>query len=249
MLGIKNYRILSPKSSLMVKLVTFCPVAQAEVVRNALFSAGAGNIGDYDCCSFNTEGSGTFRASVNANPFVGEINSLHFEKEIRIEVVMPASVERSVVHSLLSAHPYEEVAYDIYPLTNPLPHVGAGLIGTLDQEMTESAFLELLRNTFHLPVIRHTAFRSKPVSKVALCTGSGGFLIEDALASGADVFITADLKYHDFFIPANRMLLADIGHYESEQWVKEWLYAELIEKFPNFAFLISEVNTNPVQYL
>ncbi len=247
-LGIKNYRILSPRQGLIKKLVTFCPLDHAESVRNALFAAGAGSIGNYDNCSYNVEGSGTFRASENAHPFVGEIDTLHFEKEVRIEVVIQSFQEKAVVDALLSIHPYEEVAYDIYPLANSFPGAGSGLFGRLDHEFTENQFLEHLRKTFQLPLIRHTALMQKQVSTIALCTGSGSFLINEALRAGADIYITADLKYHDFFVPPGRILLADIGHYESEHWVKEWLYAALIEKFPNFAFLISEVNTNPVQY-
>ncbi len=247
-LGINEYRILSPKRGLIEKLVTFCPDAHAVSVRNALFAAGAGNIGNYDGCSFNSEGTGSFRASQAANPFVGEKNVLHFEKEVRIEVVLPTYLEKSIVGALLSAHPYEEVAYDLFPLSNAMQQVGAGLIGQLPSPMPETDFFHLLRSSFSLPVIKHSPFRSKPVSRIALCTGSGSFLISEALQAAADVFITADLKYHDFFVPSDRLVLADIGHYESEHWVKEWLYAVLIEKFPNFAFLISGINTNPVQY-
>lgn len=247
-LGIPKYSILNPKHGLIEKLVTFCPSDHAESVRQALFAAGAGTIGSYDRCSFNAPGVGTFRASEISNPYVGEKNKLHFENEERIEVVLPQYLRNKVVRALTGAHPYEEIAYDIYPLLNPLTQVGAGVVGTYEKEIPEAEFLSLVRKTLHVPVIRHSALRSKPVKKVAICSGSGSFLINMALKEGADVFITADLKYHDFFLPSNRMVLADIGHYESEHWVKEWLNAALIEKFPNFAFLISEQNTNPVHY-
>jgi dinuclear metal center YbgI/SA1388 family protein len=247
-LRIKEYRILSPKRGLIEKLVTFCPKEHASAVRNALFAAGAGSIGDYDNCSFNSDGTGSFRASENANPFVGEKNVVHFEIEVRIEVVVPVYLEKKIVNALMSSHPYEEVAYDLFPLSNSVPRVGSGLVGQLPVAMQENDFFCLLRDTFNLPVIKHSPFRSKPVLKVALCTGSGSFLIGEALQNDADVFITSDLKYHDFFVPFDRLVLADIGHYESEHWVKEWLYAVLIEKFPNFAFLISGINTNPVKY-
>lgn len=247
-LGIDTCSVLSPKSGSLIKLVTFCPVAHADHVRVALFEAGAGFIGNYDQCSFNSEGTGTFRPSVKTNPFVGVHDVLHKEPEMRIEVILPLQSEKKVVEALLRTHPYEEVAYDIYPLLNDFPTVGAGVIGQLEKPMEESSFLAFLREKLSLPMIRHTSLRSKPVSKVALCTGSGSFLIGDALAAGADILITADLKYHDFFIPDGKMVLADIGHYESEHWVKEWLYAELIEKFPTFALFISEIDTNPVHY-
>jgi dinuclear metal center YbgI/SA1388 family protein len=248
-LGIFNYRILSPKEGVLVKLATFCPVDHAENVRNALFNAGAGHIGNYDCCSYNISGEGTFRASESANPFLGEKNSIHFEKEIRIEVIFPEYLKGSIIKQLIDCHPYEEVAYDIYPLKNSSATVGSGLIGTLDNPCVESVFLESLKFTFDIPFIRHSATRSGLIRKVAVCSGSGSFLIPDAIKAGADIFLTADLKYHDFFNLQQSLIVADIGHYESEHWVKEWLHAVLIEKFPNFAFLISEVNTNPVHYL
>ncbi len=247
-IGISNYHILSPKPGLLLKLAVFCPLEHAGKIRDCLFDAGAGRIGNYDCCSYNVNGEGTFRASELANPYVGEKNKMHVEPETRIEVVFPGYLEAGVVAALLAAHPYEEVAYDIYPLRNNPPFAGAGLIGELDEPCNEVQFLERVRKNLGIAVIRHSSFISKPVKIVALCTGSGSFLIGEAISAKADVYLTADLKYHDFFGMENRLLLADIGHYESENGVKEWLHAALIEKFPNFAFLISEVNTNPVHY-
>ena len=247
-IGVSGFRILSPKEGFLSKLAVFCPNYHADKVRQALFQAGAGVIGNYDECSFNVEGQGTFRASEMANPFVGEKNKLHFENEVRIEVIFPRHLERFVVDALLKAHPYEEVAYDLYPLENRFMQAGAGLVGELQEPCDEILFLERLKEILNIPVIRHSPLRSKPVKRVALCTGSGSFLIREAIKSHADVYLTADLKYHDFFEMENNLLLADVGHYETEQWVKEWLHAALIEKFPNFAFLISKVNTNPVHY-
>ncbi|MCX6305999.1 MAG: Nif3-like dinuclear metal center hexameric protein [Bacteroidetes bacterium] len=247
-IGISKYRILSPKAGMLSKLAVFCPADHAGKVRQALFDAGAGHIGNYDCCSYNMHGKGTFRASDQANPFVGEKNMLHVELETRVEVIVPRYHESKILAALMAVHPYEEVAYDLYPLHNTRPDAGAGLIGELDEPCDEAGFLERIRLALDIPVIRHSSFRLKPVRRVALCTGSGSFLIREAISSKADAYLTADLKYHDFFGMENNMLLADIGHYESEKWVKEWLHAVLIEKFPNFAFLISEVNTNPVHY-
>lgn len=247
-IGISRYRILSPKPDLLSKLAVFCPSGHAENVRQAIFNAGAGQIGNYDCCSFNLNGEGTFRAGDQASPFVGEKNRIHVEKETRIEVVFPRYLESRVISAMLAAHPYEEVAYDLYPLRNNFPQAGAGLTGEFDEPLDEGEFLERVKLTLDIPVIRHSPFLHRPVKRVALCTGAGSFLIQAAAGSGVDAYLTSDLKYHDFFGLENKMLLADIGHYESEKWVKEWLYAALIEKFPNFAFLISEVNTNPVHY-
>ena len=246
--GIRNYRILSPKTGLLYKLVTFCPVGFAEKVRNSMFEAGAGHIGNYDCCSFNGLGEGTFRASDKARPFVGEQNKLHVENEVRFEVIFPSNIEKELIGALIQAHPYEEVAYDIYPLQNDYLKVGAGMIGELESEISVFEFLKRVKKVIGIPVIRHSAKKEIFVKRVAVCTGSGGFLIQQAIQAGADLFLTADLKYHDFFDADDKVVLADIGHYESEQHVKEWIYSVLIEKFPNFAFLISETNTNPVKY-
>jgi hypothetical protein len=246
--GIIKYKILLPSGNQLNKLVTFCPLEYAEKVRNSLFIAGAGHIGNYDCCSYNIGGQGTFRASENAKPFVGEINKLHFEDEIRIEVIFPSFLEKKLISTLIENHPYEEVAYDIYPLKNKYGRSGAGLVGDLQNEMDLFDFLGIIKDLTGIPVIRHTAQVGKKIRRVALCSGSGSFLIQEAINEKADLFLTADLKYHDFFKSQGNMVLADIGHYESEQFVKEWIYAVLIEKFPNFAVLISETNANPVKY-
>jgi len=247
-LGISSFKILLPKKDILSKLITFCPLAYAEKTRNALFEAGAGTIGNYNSCSFNTTGEGTFRASGEANPFVGQKNIVHFEKEVKIEVIFPNYLEGHIIKALLENHPYEEVAYDIVPLRNPFPKVGAGTIGELTNPMTNTELLLHIKNTLTLNAIRHSGLLSRPVKRVACCSGSGSFLISEAIRAGADVLITADLKYHDFFLGADRITLMDIGHYESEHWVKEWLYHAIIEKFPTFAVLISEINTNPVHY-
>lgn len=247
-LGISEYCILRPFTGRLCKLVTFCPVDHAEKVRNAMFQAGAGHIGNYDQCSFNLQGTGTFRPYGKAAPFVGEKNRIHQETEIRIEVIFQNYLKNEILSSLLKSHPYEEVAYDLYPLANAYAKAGAGLIGELDQPMKESGFMDLVKEVLQIPFLRHSKLRELPVQKVALCTGSGGFLIPDACKAGAHIFLTGDLKYHDFFLSTNHLVLADIGHYESEKGVKEWLFATLNEKFPTFAFLVSEINTNPVYY-
>ncbi len=248
-IGLTSLRILSPKRDLLSKLVTFCPSGKAEVVRNALFGAGAGQIGNYDSCSFNLEGTGSFRGSEETNPFVGEKGKLHLEPETRIEVILPRHLQDRVVRALLEAHPYEEVAYDIYPLSNEMPLAGAGMIGMLPAASDEAGFLQHLKSVTGAKCIRHSALTGREVKKVAVCGGSGSFLITRAMKEKADVFVTGDIKYHDFFIPDGKMLLADIGHHESEQFVKELIYSVLNKKFPNFAVLISKANTNSVNYL
>ena len=248
MLGLKNISTLAAKSNTLKKLYTFAPIDKADQVRNALFAAGGGQIGNYNECSFNTQGTGTFKAQEGANPHVGEINKRHHETEIKIEVIFPAFLEFALISSLIMAHPYEEVAYDIISLSNTYKSYGAGVIGELPEPMTEAFFLNVLKETFMVPVVRHSPLINKPVSKIALCGGAGKFLIPTALSSGADFFVTADIKYHDFFDSNGKMVIADVGHFESEQFTIDLLQEILEQKFPTFAILKTEVKTNPVNY-
>ena len=247
-LGLTKRSILSPKANTLKKLYTFCPVADTDKVRQALFTAGAGEIGNYSSCSFNTEGTGTFKAGEGTDPYVGRQGELHREKETRIEVVFPASLESVIIRALREAHPYEEVAFDIIALSNAHPGLGAGLVGELPEPLGAAAFLAMLQQQFHLPLVKHTAPPSRPISRVALCGGAGSFLIASALAASADAYVTADLKYHEFFDADGRLLLADIGHYESEQFTIGLLQEFLVEKFTTFAVLKTKVETNPVRY-
>ncbi|MEX8546859.1 MAG: Nif3-like dinuclear metal center hexameric protein [Mucilaginibacter sp.] len=248
-LGLINTRILSPKNNLLKKLITFVPVAQAEAVRAALFAAGAGKIGNYSEASFNTDGTGTYKAGENANPFTGELGKQHREPEVRIETIYPTNLENKILTALILAHPYEEVAYDLYPITNAFQEVGAGLIGELSSPQEEIDFLHFVKKVMKAEVIRHTVFTGKKVSKVAVCGGSGSFLLKQAIAAGADVFVTADFKYHEFFDAEGKLVVADIGHFETEQFTQELLAEIISEKFPTFAVRLTKINTNPVKYI
>lgn len=248
-LGLQNCAVLQPKAGLLRRLITFAPTDKAEELRLALFAAGAGHIGQYSECSFNSEGIGTFKAEAGADPYVGEVGKRHQEKETKVEVVYPFYAESNVLKAMTEAHPYEEVAYDIFAMENTHKGIGAGIIGELAQEMTEKDFMKMLKERFNLQVIRHTPLRSKPVKKVAVCGGAGSFLIKKAVASGADFYISADIKYHEFFDAEGRTVIADIGHYESEQFAVDLLQTLLVEKFPTFAAIYKTgVNTNPVHY-
>ena len=247
-LGLKNTRVLQPKGGLLNKLVVFVPVNHAEAVRSALFAAGAGHIGNYDQCSFNLEGYGTFRAGEDANPFVGNPGERHRENEARIEVVYPANREQTIIKNLLDAHPYEEVAYDVYRLQNAHPTVGSGMIGQLEEELSEGDFLRLLKTRLSAPVIRHTALTGKMVQRVAVCGGAGGFLLGQAIRAGADVFVTADYKYHEFFDAEGKTVIADVGHFESEQFTQQLLLEFIQKKFPTFAVRLTGIDTNPIKY-
>ncbi len=248
-IGLKQVSILAPKRNLLRKLVTFCPLKHAEQVRNALFQAGAGHIGDYDCCSYNVDGKGTFRAGNNTNPFIGEKGQIHFEEEIKIETIFPAYLEKKILKSLFESHPYEEVAYDIFILSNIHHRVGAGMIGTLEEEMDELPFLRMVKDVLDASCIRHSRLIGKKIKNVAICGGAGSFLIRETIAMGADVLITSDVKYHQFFEADNNILIADVGHYESEQFSIELIFNVLKKKFPKFALRISSMNTNAIHYL
>ena len=248
LLELKNISVLVPKESQLKKLYTFVPVAGADKVRQAIFDAGGGHIGNYEECSFNAEGFGTFKAGANTDPYVGKRGELHRENEIKVEVIFPAWLETQVLKSLLTAHPYEEVAYDIVRLDNRFSSIGSGIIGELKEPASEKAFLKTLKEKFKLNIIRHTELLNRPISKVAVCGGAGSFLISSALAASADIFITSDMKYHEFFDANDKMVIADIGHYESEQFTINLLQEFLEQKFPTFAVLKTDVNTNPVRY-
>ncbi|MCB9364730.1 MAG: Nif3-like dinuclear metal center hexameric protein [Flavobacteriales bacterium] len=248
-LGLKNCKPLVPKKELLNKLVVFCPITHFKQVKNAMFGAGAGTIGDYKECSFNSIGEGTFKPEGTAKPFVGTKNELHTEKEVRVEMIVQSHLLSKVLSAMIDTHPYEEVAYDIFRIENRLENVGSGLVGELEDEIDEIPFLENLKTDLKTDCIRYTNLLNKKVKKVALCGGAGSFLLSDAIRASADVFITGDFKYHQFFDAENKIIIADIGHYESEQFTKELIYDILTKKITNFAVRLSEINTNPINYL
>jgi dinuclear metal center YbgI/SA1388 family protein len=247
-LGLKNCKILQPVKGILKKLVTFIPTEHADKVRQAVFNAGAGVIGEYDQCSYNLEGYGTFRGSENTHPFAGEKGKLSYEKEIRFETIFPENIQPTIIKALLKAHPYEEVAYDIYPLDNISHFVGSGMVGETSMPVKAIEFLNKIKTIFNARSVRHSEIVKNEIRKVAVCGGSGSFLIKEAIHSGADLFMTGEIKYHQFFEAENKIILADIGHYESEQFTKEIFYDLLIKNFPKFAVHLSEVNTNPINY-
>lgn len=248
-IGLKHLQVLEPKRNSLLKLVTFVPTEQAERVRKALFAAGCGNIGGYDSCSYNLKGEGTFRAGENTHPFCGSIGELHREEEVRIETILPSYKKGEVVRALLSAHPYEEPAFDLYPLENEWTQAGAGIVGELETPETELEFLKRIKKIFEVECVKHNRLTGREIQKVALCGGAGAFLIPQAIRSGADIFITGEIKYHDYFGHEDEILLAEIGHYESEQYTKEIFYSIIRDLFPNFALHLSKINTNPIKYL
>jgi len=249
LIGLQNIRVLNPMKDSLLKLVTFVPEASADIVRTALFNAGAGNIGNYDSCSFNLKGEGSFRANEGCNPYCGEIGEVHEEKEVRIEIILPAFKKASITRALLSVHPYEEPAFDFYPLKNTWNEVGSGVVGELQESEDEQSFLERIKALFNVGCIKHSSLLGKPIREVAICGGSGAFMIKDAITYGADIFITGEAKYNDFYDIENHILLAVIGHYESEVSTKDIFCNIILKKFPTFAVHFSNVNSNPVKYL
>jgi dinuclear metal center YbgI/SA1388 family protein len=248
-LGLKNGRILAPKQDMLSKLVTFVPVNETATVLNALYQAGGGQIGAYQNCSFRINGTGTFIPTGAANPTIGTLGKVEEVSEDRIEIIFPSHRQGTIIHALRQAHPYEEVAYYLHRLENQHQEVGAGMVGELDEPTEEAAFLSFLKQRMNLSVIRHTKLLDRPIRRVAVCGGAGIFLLDKAKRSGADIFVTADVKYHEFFDADNQIIIADIGHYESEIFTKELIKDKLSEKFTNIALYLTNVVTNPISYL
>ncbi len=244
-----NLRVLVPKTDTLQKLTTFVPAAHEEAVRAALHAAGAGSIGNYSNCSFSSTGTGRFEPKTGANPHIGEVDRIEEVLETRLEVVCPAHLTSSIIGALLQAHPYEEVAYYLQHTSNANQDIGAGMIGTLDKPLTPTDFLHFLKRQMGLKVIRHTTLPDSEVRTIALCGGSGQFLLKEAIRANADVFVSADFKYHQFFDADDKIIIADIGHYESEVFTKELIYEILNKKFRNIALNLSEIVTNPIRYL
>ncbi|WP_299891095.1 Nif3-like dinuclear metal center hexameric protein [uncultured Lacinutrix sp.] len=247
-LGLLNRKILIPQAETIKKLTTFVPKTEAKSLRESLFQVGAGAIGNYNNCSFNVEGIGSYKGNESSNPTKGNKGETHFEEETQISITFAKHLESNIINTLLKNHSYEEVAYEITTLENKNQNIGMGMIGELENAMPELEFFKYLKQKMNVSIIRHTKLLGKPIKKVAVLGGSGSFAINAAKAMKADVFITADLKYHDFFSAENNIVLADIGHYESEQFTKNGLVAHLTKKISNFAIILSNINTNPVQY-
>jgi dinuclear metal center YbgI/SA1388 family protein len=248
-IGLKNLRVLAPKTDTLNKLVTFVPKENAGQVTSALYEAGAGQIGDYKNCSFQLDGTGTFMPTEETNPHIGEHNKQTYVEETRVELIFPAYLKTKILNSLRNAHPYEEVAYYIFPLLNENQYVGSGMTGDLETPEEPLQFLQSLKSKMNLSVIRHTHPLPESIQKVAVCGGGGSFLLHNAIRAGADAFISADFKYHEFFDANKRIMIADIGHYESEVFTKELLMEVLMKKFHTFAIIFSKTRTNPISYI
>ena len=247
-IGLKNVKILQPITGNLSKLVVFVPKDSLHHVDEAVFNTGAGEIGNYAECHFRTEGIGTFKGNETSNPTIGQPTIREEVSEFRVEYLLCNYKLKNVLNALFSAHPYEEVAYEIYPIQNSNQFEGAGMIGELETEQDEIAFLSQLKSTFNCGIIRHTQLLGRKIKKVAVCGGSGSFLLSKAIQQKADIFITGDFKYHEFFDAEKQIIIADIGHFESEQFTTNLLAERLKENFTNFAIHLTEHNTNPINY-
>jgi len=247
-LGIENPKILIPKKNTIKKLTTYVPLAQANELRDKLFEVGAGAIGNYSNCSFAVEGMGSFNPDEKAKPTIGSQGSTHYEPEVQLHLTFPFSREKELLAVLFENHPYEEVAYELTTLENNNQDIGMGMVGQLPEPISEKAFLNLLKDKMKAAVVRHSPSLGKPIASVAVLGGSGSFAISAAKAAKADAFVTADVKYHQFFEAEGKLLIADIGHYETEQFTKNLLVDFLKKKIPNFAVTLSESITNPIKY-
>jgi dinuclear metal center YbgI/SA1388 family protein len=248
-LGLQKKTILIPQKGTIKKLTTYVPVGNANALRIQLFNAGAGNIGNYDNCSFNAEGIGTYRGNENSNPTLGKKGELHEEAEVQISVTFNKHIESKLLKTLFEHHPYEEVAFEVATLDNYDQNIGIGMIGELKTPQDTLAFLEFVKEKMNVSCIKHSKITKHTIKKIAVLGGSGSFAISAAKRAGADILITADLKYHDFFSAEKEIIVADIGHYESEQFTKSFLVDYLSNKITNFAIVLSTTNTNPVKYL
>jgi dinuclear metal center YbgI/SA1388 family protein len=248
-LNLQNTKVLIPKKGIIKKLTTYVPFAEAHNLREKLFEAGAGSIGNYDQCSFNVEGKGSYRGNENSNPTIGRKGELQYEEETCITVTFESYLEGKVLNALFKNHPYEEVAYEVITLNNKHQNVGMGMIGEFENAMDETEFLNFVKSTFKTDCVRHSKLLDKQIKKVAVLGGAGSFAISNAIREKADAYVSADFKYHEFFKAENRILLADVGHYESEQFTKNLLVDYLTKKFTNFAIRLSEKSTNPIHYI
>ena len=244
-----NCKILQPKYDILKQLIVYCPESYSKKLKESLFSLGAGAIGDYEQCSFSSKGIGTFFPKKDSKPFIGEFGKVHEAPEDCIEMIFPKNIEGAIIECINKNHPYEEVAYQIFNLDIKYKNVGSGLIGELKESIEEKDFLSCLKDKMNTSIIRHTNLRNKKIKKVAVCGGAGSFLLSTAISKNADIFISSDFKYHEFFDADNKLVIADIGHFESEQYTKDLIYDFLRKKITKFAVRLSQVNTNPINYI
>ena len=248
-LGLINCKILLPKSKQIKQLVVYCPLTHSLALKEALLENGAGSFRNYDNCSFSVKGKGTFRPKKGSSPFLGNLGDLEQVDEERLEFFFNNEDENRLLDVMHQNHPYEQVAFQVYSLDNISSEIGSGMIGDLQKEIEPKEYLDSLKSKMSTECIRHTKLINKKIKKIAICGGSGSFLLEEAKKQNADLFVSSDFKYHEFFDAEDKIIIADIGHFESEQFTKDLIYDLLSKKFTKFAVQLSKVNTNPINYL
>lgn len=215
-LGLSRIEPLMKNQRVSKKIVVFVPHDYIDRVRHAMMEAGAGTIGNYTDCSFAAHGIGTFKPTPNATPFIGTIGKLERVNEARLEMLSPSWKLEAVIAAMKRAHPYEEIAYDIYNRVNTEADYGVGAIGTLSHPMKPRQFLTHVADTLRIPSLRYSGNPQQMISVVAVCGGSGSDLLSTAAQHGADAFVTADISYHRFMEKHHSILFIDAGHYETE---------------------------------
>ncbi len=249
-LGLEVVKVLEPKRGTLTALSVCVPAESADELRLALFEAGAGSIGDYDSCSFAVTGMGTFRPLDGAEPYSGKVGSQYIGEEVRLDLVLPSYLQNSVEKALVEVHPYEEPAYQFFPMLNGSRHLGLGAVGNLAHALTPDELVAHVKSVFQSPVARCSAYPADSIiRRVAVCGGAGSSLIPKAIAAGAQAIVTSDTRYHDFVDYANTILIVDIGHHESENCTKDIFYHIITKKFPNFAVRYANADINPINYL
>ncbi|HEY9164916.1 MAG TPA: Nif3-like dinuclear metal center hexameric protein [Candidatus Kryptonia bacterium] len=230
--GFKDTKFLSPLRSTLYKLVVFVPASHLESVRKAISLSGGGRIGDYSECSFDVAGNGTFIPGSASNPFVGTRGKRESVEEERVEVVVEKQFLGRVIKGMVDAHPYEEVAYDVYPLVNESPNYGYGIVGNLEHPMDVNLFLGTVKRILSQPFVRVSHMSETEVTRVAFCAGSGMGFYGDAVGEGADIFVTGDVRHHDFRTArSGKMVLVDASHSGTERYAPALIQKALKELF------------------
>jgi hypothetical protein len=249
-LGLQHAKILEPSNNHpLYKLIIYAPTENVEEIKQALFNAGGGYIGNYSECSFSTSGVGSFKAMNNAQPHIGKIGSRILVNEDKIEVIVPQYKVQHCLQNVRNIGFYEEVAHDIIKLDNKDHFIGAGMLGSLLESMHIDEFLRHLKDSMDLQVIKYTkGTEGRKIKTVAVCGGSGSFLLKSAIAQNADIFITADYKYHQFFDHESKITIADIGHYESEKYTYQLFHEWIYKSYPEVPIYNTHIETNPIKY-
>ncbi|WP_369813704.1 Nif3-like dinuclear metal center hexameric protein [Thermoactinomyces sp. DSM 45892] len=249
-LGLQGCRtFVHHKQDRLKKLVVFVPESHVGEVEHALGEAGAGWIGNYSHCSFQTTGTGTFLPHSDTNPYVGEQGVLERVAEVRLETILPESKQQMILSAMRKAHPYEEIAYDLYTLDSPGNPIGMGKIGTLSERMTLQAFIDLVKSAYHVPHLRYVGDSNRMIEKVALLGGAGSRYMREAVLQGADVYLTGDIDFHTAQDAlAEGITLVDPGHH-IEYVTMQRVVDRLQDAFGNqISIQLSQIDTNPFSF-